>query len=470
MKKIFTVLAAMILSIALYAQDEKQVREIPSFNKIDVSGNITVIIAQGEPQQVSVTTRADMHEKIITEVVNGTLKISTKGKTEGSKKVEITVSNLVRIKQSGATVVKSEGLIKTQALEIESSGASITSLNIEADVFTSNVSGVGELKLKGTATNLNATVSGAANIKAFDLVTQKADINISGAGVVRIDVIEELNVKVTGAGKVLYKNEPEKKDVEISGAGEIRKAKTEGEDAKTDTTKIRLGSKNYIIFSEDDTVACRTKKTRHNNHWAGIDLGVAGYLSPQQSFGMEHENQLFELDYSRSRTWNINFLEKNLKLYKNHVGIVTGMGLSFTRYHFNNRQTALIPYTDSTFMFETNSVTRKNLLSASYLTVPLLIEFNTHQNSQKSFHFATGLIGGYRINSKTVQITEFEGVKSRLVIKDDYNLSPFNLNATVRFGYGNFNLFATYSLTEMFDKGKGPELFPVTAGITLIGF
>ncbi|MDQ3191962.1 MAG: PorT family protein [Bacteroidota bacterium] len=251
--------------------------------------------------------------------------------------------------------------------------------------------------------------------------------------------------------------------------------------SKADTTRLKFGDVKLLVITgfdkaeKNDTIKGEINKEKRKtnsrkNHWAGIDIGIAGYLSPQQSFGMEFENQLFELDYARSRTWNINFLEKNLKIYKNYVGIVTGAGVSFNRYHFNNRQTALTPFTDSTYMVETNLLTRKHLLSASYLTVPLLIEFNTHRNPDKSFHIATGVIGGYRIGSKAIQVNEFEGSKSRLSIRDDFNLAPFNLNATVRVGYGDFNLFVTYALTEMFVKGRGPELFPVSAGITLLGF
>lgn len=473
MKKLISIIASFILTTSIFAQNEKQERDLPSFNQVEVSGTVTVIIVQGEQQKVNVIARPEAFEKIVTEVKNGTLKISDKGIAEGDKKVEIILPELIRIKQTGATVVKSNGSFKSPSLEVETSGASLTSLNIETEVFSVNVSGAGEVRAKGSTTNLNVTITGAGNLRSYDLLVQKADVIISGAGAARIDVIEELNAKISGAGKVLYKNEPLQKKTDLSGAGEVRKAKAPGEGSKGDTTKIRLGNKNVTIISEDDTVSTKSQKTKKHerkNHWAGIDLGVAGYLSPQESFGMEFNNQSFELDYARSRTWNVNFLEKNLKLYKNYIGVVTGMGLSFNRYHFNNRQTALVPFTDSTYMVQTNLITRKHLLSVSYLTVPLLLEFNTHRNPDKSFHVATGVIGGYRIGSKAIQVNEFDGTKSRLAIRDDFNLAPFILNATVRFGFGNLNLFATYALTEMFINGRGPELFPVSAGITLIGF
>lgn len=226
------------------------------------------------------------------------------------------------------------------------------------------------------------------------------------------------------------------------------------------------------IMKEGKEVMKQEKGRRSNrkNHWAGIDLGISGYLSTRKSFGMIYEDRLFELDYSRSRTWNLNFIEKNFKIIRNYAGIVTGMGVSLNRYHFNERQTALIPDADITNMVLIGAITRKHFLSSSYLTIPWLLEFNTHRNPGKSFHIAGGLIGGYRLGSKSVRVVEFTDEKRRLVVRDDYNLAPFNLSTTVRFGLGNLNFFVTYTLTELFNKGKGPELFPVSAGVTLIGF
>ena len=251
---------------------------------------------------------------------------------------------------------------------------------------------------------------------------------------------------------------------------------TQNDSTKADTTRLKFGGIKILIITgeeekESSTGEPKKEKTcSHKNHWAGIDVGIAGYLSPQQSFGMTYENSLFELDYSRSRTWNINFIEKDFKLIRNYAGIVTGMGISLHRYHFNEKDIALTPDTIVTTIIPISANTRKHFLSSSYFTIPLLFEFNTHQNPEKSFHIAAGVIGGYHIGSKAVSVTESAGEKTRLVVRDNYNLSPFNLSATVRFGFGGLNLFATYGIIELFNKDKGPELFPISAGITLIGF
>jgi hypothetical protein len=472
MKTIFTLLAGMIVSSAIFAQNEKQERNLEPFNQMEVDGNFTVIITQSDQQSVIVDALPNAQEKILTEVKNGVLIISDKG-APGEKKIEINVPDLSRIKQTGVTTIRTSGTFKTENLELESSGASSSRYTLETDKLKTTVTGAGDIRLKGSTNSLIASLSGAGNLRAYDLSVKKAEISISGAGEARVDVTDELIAKVSGAGKVLYKNEPTQQNVQIMGAGEVRQARNVTAESKADTTKLRFGNKNLTIISEEDTVKVKTSKSKKytpKNHWAGIDLGVAGYLSPQQSFAMQAEHSSFELDYARSRTVNFNFLQHNVRLIRHNLIFVTGLGSSFTRYHFHDRQTIVTPHVDSTFMASTGNVTRKHFLSTTYLTAPLLLEINTHKKASKSFHLATGVIGGYRIGSRNVQVLESGGRRSRLATRDDFNLSPFNLNATVRIGYGNFNVFATYSLTQLFQGNRGPELYPVSAGITLIGF
>jgi hypothetical protein len=83
---------------------------------------------------------------------------------------------------------------------------------------------------------------------------------------------------------------------------------------------------------------------------------------------------------------------------------------------------------------------------------------------------AFGVIGEYLILSRTKQKLEqnnFDFTKER---KDSYNLSPFAAKAHVNIGYRGFTAFGEYSLTPMFQKGKGPELYPFTVGVRLVPF
>jgi hypothetical protein len=109
-------------------------------------------------------------------------------------------------------------------------------------------------------------------------------------------------------------------------------------------------------------------------------------------------------------------------------------------------------------------------LKSTFVNVPLLLEFNTNKNPEKSFHLAFGVIGGFKLGSRTRQILEQNGEEIKLINKDDYNLNPFRVNAHASIGYRGVSLYADYALTPLFENGKGPELSPFTIGVKLISF
>jgi hypothetical protein len=105
-----------------------------------------------------------------------------------------------------------------------------------------------------------------------------------------------------------------------------------------------------------------------------------------------------------------------------------------------------------------------------------------------SFHFTFGVIGGVRVCSYIKQ--SFYSRNTTYYLQDDngnnigsvyvdthptqthnqYHLNPFKLDATVRVGWSFLNFFANYTVTPMFQKNQGPELYPWAVGITLIGW
>jgi hypothetical protein len=56
-------------------------------------------------------------------------------------------------------------------------------------------------------------------------------------------------------------------------------------------------------------------------------------------------------------------------------------------------------------------------LKSTFVNVPLLLEFNTNKNPEKSFHLAFGVIGGFKLGSRTRQILEQNGEEIKLLIK-----------------------------------------------------
>ncbi len=250
----------------------------------------------------------------------------------------------------------------------------------------------------------------------------------------------------------------------------------EGE-GEPDTTRVNVGNKEVLIitrkgedsdefdleFDENDEPK---KSNKSDAHWAGVDLGFTMLMN--KSFKPSFPaNNYWENDPARSQVWNINFMEHKFNFGTPYVGLTTGLGFSFTSVALENNY-LINSNADTTFaVMDTVNTYSKNKLKASYLTVPLLLEFNTNADSDKAFYLATGLVGGVRMTSKLKRKGEFDGKEFEQKEKGTYGLNPFKLDATARMGYGSWGVFANYSLLPLFEKGKTVEAYPLTFGLSL---
>ena len=243
-----------------------------------------------------------------------------------------------------------------------------------------------------------------------------------------------------------------------------------------DTTKISWGkSKIIIIAGEDDEEDSDEdqdeSKTQRYNHFAGIDIGVNGFLNPDMGTHLQKEAEFLDLNYGKSIAISLNFWEQYIPIAKEKFGIMTGMGFEFNNYDLD-RDIDIISTKDSTYgvaAIATKSI-NKNRLKATMLNVPLMLETNIGKDAKHSFHLAAGALFSYRVGSKTKQKYSENGKDYKVKNRNDYNMNPFRASLAARVGYGHFTLFANYSLTEMFEGNDGPEIYPFTVGISLAAF
>lgn len=252
------------------------------------------------------------------------------------------------------------------------------------------------------------------------------------------------------------------------------------QETKTDTTKIIVGKTKILIVElrevEKDSVNTREKTSREKSKeltfWSGLDLGVNTLFNANGRNAAPADAPWLAVEEIRSLSWNINFYQEKIKIVGDYVGLLTGLGLTYNSYGIktnsrirsNSDSTFATTEPDSLFTFN------RNKLRATYLRVPVMLEFNTSTDPDRTVHLAVGAIGGLRIGSITRQIYEVEGQKFNDRVRSDFNLRTFTLDAAVRVGYRNFTLWANYGLTPLFEEGKGPEVYPLSVGLTLIPF
>ncbi|NNM16557.1 MAG: outer membrane beta-barrel protein, partial [Bacteroidia bacterium] len=292
-----------------------------------------------------------------------------------------------------------------------------------------------------------------------------------------IDVQDELTIDISGKGTVRYVTPPKVINKDISGLGKVG---DQGSTSGGDTTRITIGDSEILIVDKIDTtesgledkIIKRKQKNSVQPFWGGLEMGFNGYLNADNKTSMQEGYEFLELNESKSLAVNINLFQTKIKLEKDHLWVVSGLGLAYNNYRFAKRNFKLAPEVDMVTAL-TDSVNAYNFdkskLVATYVTVPLLLQVNTSKSKRNNFHLSTGGIFGYKIGSHTKYLTK-NGSRKKEKERDDFNLEPIRLDATVRVGYKNFNIFANYAVTELFKDGEGPELHPYTIGLTIIGW
>jgi len=237
---------------------------------------------------------------------------------------------------------------------------------------------------------------------------------------------------------------------------------------KQDTTRISWGKKKIIIISDDINISISdkdsTKKQRYN-HFTGLDLGINGFLTEDNSIDLQKEGQFMDLNYRKSISVGFGFKEWYMPIAKEKLGLATAIGIEFNTYTLD-RDVTIFSNKDTTVgIADATKSIEKNKFKSTMLNVPLVLETNIGKDAAHSFYLAVGGQFSYRIGSKTKQIYEQDDTERKVKDRTDFNMNDFRFNAIARVGYGHFTLYGAYSLTPMFDKDSGPELYPFTVGI-----
>lgn len=250
-----------------------------------------------------------------------------------------------------------------------------------------------------------------------------------------------------------------------------------------DTTRFTMGGVEFIIVDKDTMPANMSNEKDYADwseedwedysecqdltYWSGWDIGVN--MPMNGNFEPEFNSAHLQTDPAQSFSYSFNFGEQKIRLIKDYLTIVTGLGFTNSRYGFKDDHLRLMANADSTWgAYDSTLVTgfTKNQLRVNYFNIPVLFNINTSKFEDKNFHIAFGAIGGIRINSKVKYVYDVFGGENDHKEKGRYNINPFQVCATARIGYRDFGLFANYNVMTLFEKGKSETAYPLTFGAT----
>ncbi|MCW5911510.1 MAG: outer membrane beta-barrel protein [Cyclobacteriaceae bacterium] len=192
-----------------------------------------------------------------------------------------------------------------------------------------------------------------------------------------------------------------------------------------------------------------------------------------------------------SRTVNV-YYQYPVRFGRSKFSFNPGVGLSMERWKFTNG--AMLIDTVELVSFPNGApagtqveqynllsparvygqLANKSMLVTNYLEMPLEFRFDTKpEDIARSFNVAIGGRVGLRLNSFSKVKYKDDGETVKIKEKRSFGLNDFRYGVYTRVGIGGFSWFAFYNLSEMFEKGKGPQglgINTLTLGISVNGF
>jgi hypothetical protein len=243
-----------------------------------------------------------------------------------------------------------------------------------------------------------------------------------------------------------------------------------------DSTRIRLGNKEISIVENNhksDIHIGRVKDRerrgyeKFRGHWSGIEWGMNNFLDGGFTLSREGDAGFMDLNTGRSAAINLNFAQFSLGFGTSYFGAVTGMGIEFNNYFFDNNYTIAEIDDQVVGVPLDGSNLKKSKLTTTFLRIPLLLEGQfPRTNRGKRVFISAGVVGGFKLGSHTKVVVDNNG-KDKNKDRDDFNINPLRYGLTARLGYGCIAVYSDYYFTTMFVRDKGPELHPFNVGLSL---
>lgn len=204
-----------------------ETRNSGTFHSIDVGGAIDVYVKQDSISSVRVVTDENLMGYVKTESNGERLSIYTQRgvNLSGTQNVKVYVSgpSFSHLEASGASNIYGETRITSSGkIGLHATGASSVKLDIDAPSIEADITGASDMTLRGTTKSISVDCTGASGFRGFELMTENADVDASGASHADVFASVKLDASASGASHIKYKGNASVNRSE-SGAGSVSK-------------------------------------------------------------------------------------------------------------------------------------------------------------------------------------------------------------------------------------------------------
>jgi hypothetical protein len=200
-----------------------------------------------------------------------------------------------------------------------------------------------------------------------------------------------------------------------------------------------------------------------------VSIGIGLFTDVLMKFPSNVKPRTINQGFNVFGTYNIPFGKSNF-------GFAIGLGLTAHNI-YGNFQVNRIADSTKLIKIPDGINYKRSKMTLAYLEVP--IEFRFKSNNKISV--GIGFKGGFLIGSSTKYVgpggittltgdTIHSSGKIRIKVWGLKDLESITYGPTFRIGYKWFNVNASYMLSSIFNKSRGPEIVPLSIGFILMPF
>ncbi len=238
MKKTFlSILFLTGLAIASFSQktindDNAQKRNVGSFHGIDVATGIELTLTKGATEEVAVSaSEIEFRDKIVTEVINGILKIHYETKSGAiNRKHEnkhlrayVSYTALDELSITTGAEIKMDGTLEATTLKLRANTGGLMKAEVKIGDLDVDQSTGSKITLSGKVGNLGAEGDTGSKFMGEDLTTDTLNAEMSTGAGIYIYVEKELNVKANTGGYIKYKGNAGIREIKTNTGGSVSK-------------------------------------------------------------------------------------------------------------------------------------------------------------------------------------------------------------------------------------------------------
>ena len=205
-------------------------RTVGSFHGIEVATGIELTLTKGSSEEVAVSaSEKEFRDKIVTEVVNGILKIhyepksgAINRKNENKRlKAYVSYKSLDLLYATTGAEVDIDGVLEAISLELKANTGGLVEGEINIGTLTVDQNTGSKITLTGKVDKLDAQGDTGSKFQGENLTTNTCVLEMSTGAGIYISVEKELNVKANTGGYVKYRGNAGIREIKTNTGGTV---------------------------------------------------------------------------------------------------------------------------------------------------------------------------------------------------------------------------------------------------------